>query len=109
MTLVPIDWQDEEILRQIDLLSFGLNLLGDPKKLQLRLVIELVATAALAVLDVVFVRRVKDLANDKHLFIDNESDLRRQVEEAKGRRGLDSLYRLSYVFWGPSGHRNLGK
>jgi hypothetical protein len=71
MTLVPIDWQDEEILRQIDLLSFGLNLLGDPKKLQLRLVIELVATAALAVPDVVFVRRVKDLANDKHLFIDS--------------------------------------
>jgi hypothetical protein len=89
LTLVPFGRQDEEVLITIIRLSLGVDLLADPEELKLGLAVELVSAAALAVLDVIFVRRVKDLVDNEDLFVDYDSDLRRQVEKAEGRYGLD--------------------
>lgn len=75
LTFVPFDRQDEEVLRQVNRLGLGVNLLADPEELKLGLVVELVSAAALSVPDVVFVRRVKDLANNEYLLVDHDSDL----------------------------------
>jgi hypothetical protein len=77
-------------------------LLTDSGELKLGLAVELVSAAALAVLNIVFARRVEDLANYEQIFIDHDSEFCRQVEKVDARRDLGGLSRWSNLVRGPS-------
>jgi hypothetical protein len=77
-------------------------LVTDPGELKLGLAVELVFAAALAVPNIVFGRRVEDLANYEQIFIEHDSEFCRQVEKVEARRELGGLSRWSNLVRGPN-------